>query len=264
MRTAILCALLAAAHLSINAAPQTAQQPAKPPAQADPQQDPKKAPGKPAPPPDSISPLLPPGPAGDPAKPGTPEVGVAPTDPTKLGPGASGTVGAMGAKPAAPVNTKTYIIGAEDEISIVVFENPAFNVPVVSVRPDGKVVMPLLGELQAAGKSPEELTKEITDNLTTNYINITPHVYVNVIKVMSKNYYINGEVGRPGKYPLVVHTKVSQALVQAGGFKDFANKKDVRIQRGAKTFHFNFNEVSKGKKLDQDIFLEPDDQIYIR
>jgi len=87
---------------------------------------------------------------------------------------------------------------------------------------------------------------------------------VNVIKVMSKNYYINGEVGRPGKYPLVVPTKVSQALVQAGGFKDFANKKDVRIQRGAKTFHFNFNEVSKGKKLDQDIFLEPDDQIYIR
>jgi polysaccharide export outer membrane protein len=261
MRTAILCALLAAAPLSIYAASQSADQPAKPPAQSDPQQDPKKAPGKPAAP-DSISPLLPPGPStGDPAKQAPPEVGVPPTDPAKLGPSASG---AVGVKPAAPINTKTYIIGPEDEISIVVFENPSFNVPVVSVRPDGKVVMPLLGELQAAGKSPEELTKEITDNLTTNYMNITPHVYVNVIKVMSKNYYINGEVGRPGKYPLVVPTKVSQALVQAGGFKDFANKKDVRIQRGGKTFHFNFNEVSKGKKLDQDIFLEPDDQIYIR
>jgi polysaccharide export outer membrane protein len=264
MRTAILGALLVVAPFSIYAASQATQQPAKPAAQADPQQDPKKAPGKPASPPESGSPLLPPATSGNPAKPATPEVGVPPSDPTKLGAGPSGTAGAMGAKPAAPVNTKTYVIGAEDEISIVVFENPQFNVPVVSVRPDGKVVMPLLGELQAAGKSPEELTKEITENLTTNYMNITPHVYVNVIKVMSKNYYINGEVGRPGKYPLVVPTKVSQALVQAGGFKDFANKKDVRIQRGAKTFHFNFNEVSKGKKLDQDIYLEPDDQIYIR
>ena len=168
------------------------------------------------------------------------------------------------AKPVpAGVDTKSYVIGAEDEIAINVFENQGFNVPLETVRPDGKITMPLIGELDAAGKTPEQLKAEITDVLATNYMNQPPHVSVIVVKVLSKNYYLNGEVNKPGKYPLVVPTTVMQALVNAGGFRDFANKKNIRIQRGTQFFKFNYNEVSKGKKLEQNIVLQPDDHIYV-
>jgi polysaccharide biosynthesis/export protein len=85
------------------------------------------------------------------------------------------------------------------------------------------------------------------------------------VDVRSKNYYLQGEVYKPGKYPLVVPTTISQALINAGGFRDFANKKDIRIQRvGVEKFiKFNYVEVSKGKHMEQNIYLKPDDQIYV-
>ena len=276
MRTAILCALLAAVPLSSFAANQGAQpqqqqqENQKQPPQSESKQPVKQQDKKPAPSPsttESISPLLPhTPPQPDSAKPPSPETGVpGAADPAKMAAGPSGTVAAVGAKPQTSAGGATYIIGADDEISIIVFENSAFNVPIVSVRPDGKITMPLLGELEAAGKSPEQLTKEITDTLTTNYMNITPHVSVGVVRVLSKNYYINGEVYKPGKYPLTVPTTIMQALVNAGGFKDFANKKKIRIlHKDGKTDFFNYNEVSNGKKLDQNILLQPDDQIFVK
>lgn len=179
-------------------------------------------------------------------------------------PAAATVQGSAGAKTApAGVDIKSYVIGAEDELSINVFENSGFNVSLETVRPDGKITMPLIGELDAAGKTPEQLKAEITDVLATNYMNMPPHVSVIVVRVLSKNYYLNGEVNKPGKYPLVVPTTVMQALVNAGGFRDFANKKNIRIQRGTQFFKFNYNEVSKGKKLEQNIFLQPDDHIYV-
>lgn len=238
MRTAILCALLGAA--SVYLAAQPAQQPPPQPAR-----QPGAAPEQQKPAPQSLSPLV-------------PVPGQVPADPAKL---ASGDTTSQPA--AAAVDAKSYVIGAEDELSINVFENQGFNVPLATVRPDGKITMPLIGELAAAGKTPEQLKTEITDVLATNYMNLPPHVSVIVVKVLSKNYYLNGEVNKPGKYPLVVPTTVMQALVNAGGFRDFANKKKIRIQRGTKFFNFNYNEVSKGKKLDQNILLQPDDQIYV-
>jgi polysaccharide export outer membrane protein len=246
MRTAIFSALLATA-LVVCLAAQTTQ----PPQQQDQKQDARK----PSPQPESISPLIPvPAPAGAAAPPDT--------DPSRMA-APSGAVGAVGAKPIAGVDTKSYVIGAEDVLSIIVFENVGFNVPSEMVRPDGKITMPLIGELQASGKTPEQLKAEITEVLATNYMNLPPHVSVIVVQVNSKNYYLNGEVLKPGKYPLIVPTTVMQALVNAGGFKDFANKKKIRIQRGTKFFQFNYNEVSKGKKLDQNILLQPDDQIFV-
>lgn len=163
----------------------------------------------------------------------------------------------------APVNARTYVIGAEDVIGISVFENPGFSVPQEVVRPDGKITMPLIGEIMAADKSPEELAAEIQKVLVERYMKEPPHVQVVVVDVRSKNYYLQGEVNRPGKYPLVVPTTIMQALVNAGGFRDFANKKDIKIQRGTRFFKFNYVEVSKGKKLEQNILLQPDDQIYV-
>jgi polysaccharide export outer membrane protein len=75
---------------------------------------------------------------------------------------------------------------------------------------------------------------------------------------------INGEVAKTGAIPLVVPTRVMEALVNAGGFKDFANKKDIVIIRGTKRFKFNWNEVVKGKKLEQNIFLEHGDIIIVK
>jgi polysaccharide export outer membrane protein len=197
--------------------------------------------------PESISPMIPINPS-------------AATDPGRMA-GPAGTMGVP--KTSAAIDTRTYVIGSDDELSINVFENPAFNVMTETVRPDGKITMPLIGELQSSGKTPDQLKNEITENLAQNYMNLPPHVSVIVVQVKSKNYYINGEVLKPGKYPLTVPTTVMQALVNAGGFKDFANKSHIKVQRGSKFFNFNYKEVSKGKKLDQNMQLEPDDQIFV-
>ncbi len=173
--------------------------------------------------------------------------------------------GTPGAKPAvgAPVNTRTYVIGAEDVIAVSVFENSGFSVQPQAVRPDGKITMPLLGEIVAADKTPEELADEIKKILVDRYMKEPPHVQVIVVDVRSKNFYLQGEVNKPGKYPLVVPTTIMQALVNAGGFRDFANKKDIKIQRGNKIFKFNYVEASKGKHLEQNIYLQPDDNIFV-
>jgi polysaccharide biosynthesis/export protein len=252
MRTAILSAFLATTPIFYLAAQTTQQPPQQQTQPQDPKPDAKKkSDSQPA----SLSPMIPVATPGDPADKSA-------TDPSHLA-GPSGTVGAVGAKPVAAVDTKSYVIGSDDELSIIVFENQGFNVPLESVRPDGKITMPLIGELQAAGKTPEQLKTEITEVLSTNYMNLPPHVSVVVVRVLSKNYYINGEVLKPGKYPLTVPTTVMQALVNAGGFKDFAKTSKIRIQRGGTSFKFNYNEVSKGKKLDQNIQLQPDDQIFV-
>lgn len=248
MRTVILTAFLALSPMVCvttwgKPTPANQQQDPKPPQTTD-QEQRKPAQQPPATAPVSISPMIP------------------------LAPAATGEAagGEAGAKPAlgAPVNARTYIIGAEDILGVTVFENPGFAVPQEVVRPDGKITMPLLGEITAANKTPEELAEEIQKVLVDRYMKEPPHVQVVVIEVRSKNYYLQGEVNKPGKYTLVVPTTIMQALVNAGGFRDFANKKDIKIQRGDKFFRFNYTDVSKGKHLEQNILLQPDDQIYVR
>lgn len=248
MRTALFSALLATASM-VPLAGQTPQQPPQKPPQQDQNSQAQ---------PQSISPLIPvPNPADTAAQ--------SAMDPARMAAPSGKAEGAGGqpAKPPAGIDSKNYIIGSDDELSIIVFENTGFNVPLETVRPDGKITMPLIGELQAAGKTPEQLRDEIRDVLSKNYMNQPPHVSVIVVRVLSKNYYINGEVNKPGKYTLTVPTTVMQALVNAGGFRDFANKKNIKIQRGDQFFKFNYNEVAKGKNLKQNIYLQPDDQIYV-
>jgi polysaccharide export outer membrane protein len=87
-----------------------------------------------------------------------------------------------------------------------------------------------------------------------------------LLAVKSKKYYINGEVLKPGEFPLIVPTTVMEGLVQAGGFKDFANQKDIRVLRdgGTSVLHFNFKEMLKGKNLKQNVFLQPGDIIVVK
>lgn len=167
---------------------------------------------------------------------------------------------ARSAAAGAPVDPKAYVIGPEDVLSVKVWREPE-NSGVFSVRPDGKIAIPLIGEVQAAGLTPLRLSASIAEGLQR--ILTHPEVTVSVEKVNSKKYYIQGEIDKPGAYPLVVPTSVLEALVNAGGFRDFANTKKITILRGTQTFKFNYKEVSKGKKMEQNIQLQPGDQIFV-
>ena len=132
----------------------------------------------------------------------------------------------------------------------------------VNVRPDGKITLPLIGDVQAAGLTPLALTTDLKEKIG-KYVN-NPDVTVVVTDVRSKKYYIDGEVGRAGAYPLVTPTKVLEALSMAGGFREFANQKHVTILRGSKTFRFNYKDVSRGKHLEENIYLENGDHIIVK
>jgi polysaccharide export outer membrane protein len=160
----------------------------------------------------------------------------------------------------APVDPNTYMIGPEDILMIKVWREPELSGP-VGVRPDGKISLPLIGDVQAGGTTPTKLAKEITDGFS-KYVN-NPEVMVQVASVNSKKYFITGEVNHPGSFPLVVPTTVLEALAIAGGFRDFAKKKDVLILRGPKRYKFNYKEVIKGKNMAQNIQLENGDHIIV-
>lgn len=161
---------------------------------------------------------------------------------------------------APSIDTKTYIIGAEDVLGIKVW-NEAQLTNSYTVRPDGRISMPLIGEVQAATMTPEKLGANITEALS-KFIQ-HPDVSVSVNQVNSKKYFIMGEVNKTGSFPLLVPTTVMEALVNAGGFRDFAKKSNLVIVRGTQRFKFNFNEVYKGKRLEQNIQLEAGDQIIV-
>lgn len=161
---------------------------------------------------------------------------------------------------AAAVDPKTYVIGAEDILYIRVFREADFTIT-VAVRPDGKITEPLLGDLQAAGLTPERLGEQLKQALS-EYVN-KPDVAVIVLQVNSKKYYVSGEVNRPGEYTMPVPIHVFDALSNAGGFRDFANKKKVTIVRGTQRIKFNYQDVLKGKNLNTNILLENGDTIVV-
>jgi polysaccharide biosynthesis/export protein len=159
-----------------------------------------------------------------------------------------------------PVDPKAYVIGPEDVIFVDVWREPA-NSGHFTVRPDGKISLPLIGEVQAAGMTPIQLGSTISQSLQR--ILTHPEVTVGIDRVNSKKYFIQGEINRPGSYPLVVPTTVLEALVQAGGFREFANTKKIIILRGSERLKFNYHDVTKGKHMDQNIRVEPGDQIIV-
>jgi polysaccharide export outer membrane protein len=195
------------------------------------------------------------------APPAVPQAGE--VDPSKMAAPASNP----GAKPAnaAPVDTKSYVLGPEDVIFIMVWRSAEFSGQHM-IRPDGKITINLVGEVQASGTTPEALGSSIKERLRK--VLLDPDVSVSVIQVNSKRYFIEGEVLKPGEYKLVVPTRILEALVNAGGFKDFAKQTDIRIMRGSAVLHFNYKSAIKGKtttkNADQNVFLEPGDIIIVK
>ncbi|MDZ7638148.1 MAG: polysaccharide biosynthesis/export family protein [Bryobacterales bacterium] len=158
------------------------------------------------------------------------------------------------------VDPSSYKIGPEDVIEIRVWREPELSVQ-QSVRPDGKITLPLIGDVIANETTPKELSAAISTRLK-EFIN-NPSVMVTVEQVRSKKFTITGEVNRPGSYPLLTATTVLDALTNSGGFRDFANKKKITIIRGDERIRFNYNDVIEGKNMDQNIELRNGDLIVV-
>ncbi len=164
----------------------------------------------------------------------------------------------------AATSDPNYVIGAQDVLDIDVWKEAELTRS-VPVRPDGKISLPLLNDVQAAGLTPTQLSEEITTALKKFITD--PQVTVIVAQINSQRVYILGEMTRPGAYPLLPGMTVLQALSSAGGFTPFANMKKIYVLRneGGKQekFPFNYKEVVKGKNAEQNIVLKAGDQIVV-
>jgi len=163
---------------------------------------------------------------------------------------------------SATVDPKSFVIGPEDVLLIRVWNSPNLSSQ-VTVRPDGKITLQLLGEVQAAGLTPEALTQSVYDGVSKFETHDKSEITVTVLQVNSRKYFIQGEVSRSGAFPLLLPTTVLEALVNAGGFREFANTKKIIIISGGQQYHFNYKEVIHGKKLEQNRLLQPGDQIIV-
>jgi polysaccharide export outer membrane protein len=155
-----------------------------------------------------------------------------------------------------------YVIGPDDVLGIV-FWRDADMTQDVTVRPDGLITLPLIKDVKAAGLTPVQLTEQI-QKAASQFIE-DPNVTVVVRQINSRNVFITGQVARPGPYPVSGQMTVLQLIAIAGGLTEFADGKAMIIQVGKdKPSEFNYNDVSKGKKLAQNIVLKPGDTVTVR
>ncbi len=159
----------------------------------------------------------------------------------------------------------SFIIGNDDVLAISVWKEPDLSRS-VPVRSDGKISLPLVGEIQASGRTPLQLEQELSIKLK-DFV-YAPEVTVIVERINSKKFNILGEVAKPGSYSLSLASTVMDAIANAGGFRDFAKKSGVYILRkspdGNQTrIGFNYKEFIKGKNQGQNIKLEPNDTIIV-
>jgi len=184
------------------------------------------------------------------------------------------TVAASRNDAASPADSKTapipattdpaYVIGPEDVLDISVWKEPDVS-RVVPVRPDGRISLPLINDVQAAGLSPQQLAGSVAEKLK-KYLN-GPQVTVIVTAINSQRVFVVGEVLRAGAFPMLPGMTVLQALSSAGGFTTFADVKKIHVMRmrNGKQLEipFNYREVLKGDNSEQNIKLEPGDTIVV-
>jgi polysaccharide biosynthesis/export protein len=167
--------------------------------------------------------------------------------------------------PATKPHDASYVIGSSDVLAITVWKEPEVSRS-IPVRPDGRISLPLVGEIQAAGRTPVQLEQDIAAKLQA-YIS-KPDVTVIVEQINSEKFNILGRVAKPGSYLLSGTTTVLDAIALAGGFQDFAKQGGIYILRpnpqgGDSRLAFNYKQVIKGKHTEQNIRLEPRDTIIV-
>lgn len=160
----------------------------------------------------------------------------------------------------AAVDSNTYKIGPSDVLSIRVWNEEKFS-GLVAVHQDGKITLPLVGDIQAGDLTPVQVQDNVAKALT-KYV-VKPLVTVTVQEVGSKKYYLDGQVNHPGEYPLGVPTTILEAISKAGGLQEFANTKKIYVLRGDKRIPFNYKDVLRGKHMEQNIRVEPGDHIVV-
>lgn len=168
------------------------------------------------------------------------------------------------ATPTPATTDPSYVIGPEDVLDISVWKEPDVS-RVVPVRPDGRISLPLINDVVAAGMSPQQLASSVTDKLR-KYLN-EPQVTVIVTQINSQRVFVVGEVLRAGAFPLIPGMTVLQALSSAGGFTTFADVKKIHVMRLQNGKHvelpFNYRDVLKGDNPEQNIKLEPGDTVVV-
>jgi len=186
-----------------------------------------------------------------------------PTDPQKASDTQKTTETGDTVKKAA-TDDPNYIIGPQDVVDISVWKEPELsrNVP---VRPDGKITLPLLNDVQAAGLTPGQLAAAITEGLKK--FETAPQVTVIVATIKSQRFYILGESGKPGAYDLLPNMTVLQAISSGGGFTQFAKRTKIYVLRQENgkqvKYPFNYKEVIAGKNVEQNIIIKAGDTIVV-
>ncbi len=158
-----------------------------------------------------------------------------------------------------------YVIGTEDVLSISVWREPELSVRELVVRPDGKISLPLVSDIQAGGFTPKQLQQRIAEKLREFVA--SPNVNVIVIKTVSHAVSVVGQVTKPGSYPLGSPTTVLDILARVGGVTEYAKAKQIKILRiengKAQQFLFNYRNVIRGKDLQQNIILKNGDTVMV-
>jgi polysaccharide biosynthesis/export protein len=189
-----------------------------------------------------------------------------PVDPAKITEPAAGKTG------TSPVDPEKFVLGVEDQITVSIWDDARFNGNHV-IRPDGKISIQLLGEIQAAGRTPSELEEAINKAALTQLK--TPHSTVNVVGVHSKHIYFDGDgIATTGSMDLVIPIHLLEAISARGGFKDFANKNKIRILRGGKPLmisngnkkpsqYIKYSDITSGKHPESNPKLEDGDHVIV-
>jgi polysaccharide biosynthesis/export protein len=161
-----------------------------------------------------------------------------------------------------PGSTSTYKIGVGDVLHIAVWEEPQLTETAV-VRPDGKISMLLVSELNVAGMTPEAAQQALTEQLS-KFVH-KPRVTVTVQEIHSRMVFITGEVQRPGAYPLMDTMNVVQLVARSGGLTDFAKQKKVYVLRAANSTRVkvNYEKVLEGQAPEQNVQLAPGDTVVV-
>src|SRR5258707_10087811 len=168
-----------------------------------------------------------------------------------------------GTNPSVKVG-KDYVIGPDDVLDVSVWKEQELTRS-LQVRPDGKISMPLLGDVQAAGLTPVQLGQSVSEKLK-KYLT-APQVTVILTQINSQRVYVMGEVTRPGAYPVLPGMTILQAITSAGGLTQFANGKKIfliRDENHIQTKHlFNYKEVLDGRKAEENLPVKAGDTIVV-
>jgi polysaccharide biosynthesis/export protein len=157
-----------------------------------------------------------------------------------------------------------YVIGPDDQLSVVFFQNRDMSADVV-VRPDGKISLPLVNDVVASGLTPEQLRERVTGQ-AKRFVQ-DPQATIVVKQINSRKVFIIGSVEKPGTYPLTGPTTVLQLIATAAGIKEYADSRKIVVLRNeagrSATIPFNYKDVIAQKNLEQNILLRPGDTVIV-